>query len=194
VMDRTAEIEQLGAVYGQPVSQHQVRDVSEASFRYFAGKLGKRNGEVVLFILRPNGTLLLHTKDFYPSGAFRVPTGTLHEQEPLLDAVYRETDEETGLEVAVTRFLGVVEFEFRWSGQAILIPCYLFLLTELRGELRSRDAGERIAGFREVHPGALLAVAEHLENLTGGWEDWGWFRGLPHRLGFMLLSPPCGRV
>jgi ADP-ribose pyrophosphatase YjhB (NUDIX family) len=190
-MDRNVEIRELSALYGQPVSQHQVRDVPEASFRYFAGKLGKRNGEVVLFILRRNGKLLLHYKDFYPPDAFRVPTGTLHERESLLDGVYRETDEETGLKVAIARFLAVVEFEFRWGGQAILISSYLFLLTELQGELHSRDADERIAAFEEVDPGTLLAVAEHLENLPSDWADWGWFRAFPHRLAATVLSTPC---
>jgi len=193
-MDRNAEIRQLGALYGQPAFQPRVRDVSEASFRYFSGKLGKRNGEVVLFILRRNGKLLLHYKDFYPSDAFRVPTGTLHAHEPLVEGVHRETGEETGLTVSIDRFLAVIEFEFRWGGQTIMIPSYLFLLTEQQGELRSMDADERIAAFREVDLSELPAVAEHLEHLPPGWEDWGWFRGLPHHVAAALLSATCGKA
>ena len=186
-MDKQREIAELGAIYGEPSVGRWAREVTETAFRFWADKPQKRFGEVVLFILRTNGRLLLHTKAFYPEGAFRVPTGTLLEGEPLLDAVRRETQEETGLQVCVERFLAALEFEFRWQAQHFLIPSYLFLVRETQGALHCEDEQEQISAFREISPRELDCVAEQLEHLPPDWQDWGWFRGLPHRVAAQLL-------
>ena len=186
-MDRQRETAELSAIYGEPVVGHWAREVGEATFRFWTARSQKRFGEVVLFICRASGRLLLHTKAFYPEGAFRVPTGTLLEGEPLLDAVRRETQEETGLQVCVERFLAALEFEFRWQGQRFLIPSYLFLVRETQGALHCEDEQEQISAFREISPRELDSVAEQLEHLPPDWQDWAWFRSLPHRVAAQLL-------
>jgi ADP-ribose pyrophosphatase YjhB (NUDIX family) len=186
-MHRQKELAELGAIYGEPLLRRCTRDVSEATFRFWKAKSKKRFGEVVLFILRANGRLLLHTKAFYPEGVFRLPSGTLLEGERLLDAVRRETREETGLQVRVEHFLAVLEFEFRWQGQSLLIPSYLFLVREVQGTLHCEDGKEQICAFREISPCELIGVAEQLEHMSAEWQDWGWFRSIPHRIAAQLL-------
>lgn len=186
-VSREKEIVQLSTEYGTPLRQRHVLDVNQQTYDFW--KAHKRFGEVVLFIRRHNGNIILHTKSFYPAGALRVPSGTILEQESLLDAVYRETREETGLQVCVERFLAVLEFEFNCQGYAIYIPSYLFLLRELQGKLQVQDVHERIAAFSEVPLTALHAVAERLETLPSEWQDWGRFRGIPHRVAAELLNP-----
>jgi ADP-ribose pyrophosphatase YjhB (NUDIX family) len=188
-IDREQEIAQLGAAYGSPLRQRYVVEMSPAAFEFWTSKPSKRFGEVVLFILRRNGKLILHTKQFYPERAFRVPSGTIVEHEPLLDAVYRETEEETGLQVSVERFLAALEFELRCGGHMVLIPSYLFLLREREGHLETHDPSEQIAAFSEVDPSDLSTVAERLETLPGDWHDWGVFRAIPHRVAAQLLRP-----
>jgi len=174
--------------YGVPVRRRYELSVSRESFRrWSAPERRKGQGEVVLFVLRNDGNLILHTKDFYPPGAFRVPTGGILEHEPLLKAALREALEETGLTVAVERFLAIAEFEFRCEGKSIRTPSYLFLLREVGGQLKAQDLAERIAGFTEVAPSALLNVAGNLERLPPDWRDWGLYRAIPHRLAAEVL-------
>ncbi|MBC7262180.1 MAG: NUDIX hydrolase, partial [Chloroflexi bacterium] len=126
ILDRESEIAQLSTLYGTPVRQRYVLHVSNATIQWWASeKCRQRAGEVVLFIRLHNGDLLLHTKDFYPAGVFRVPSGGIKTGEGLCDAVRREALEETGLEVAIERFLAVIEFEFRCQELIIPYPSYL---------------------------------------------------------------------
>jgi len=188
-IDREQEVAQLGAAYGAPLRQRYVVEMRPAAFEFWSTKASKRFGEVVLFILRRSGKLILHTKQFYPERAFRVPSGTLLEHEPLLDAVYRETREETGLQVSVERFLAALEFELRCGAHLVLIHSYLFLLREREGHLETHDPSEQIAAFSEVDPSDLATVAERLESLPGDWHDWGALRAIPHRVAAQLLCP-----
>ena len=187
--DREKEIAEISRQFGAPGRRRSVQQVSPEGFGWWVRASHKRYGEVVLLILRPNGNLLLHSKDFYPAGAMRVPSGTVKENEPLLEAVRREAHEETGLELAIERFLAVVEFEFRFQQSSFPFSSYLFLLRETGGELGTLDASERISSFSEVPVSGLLEVAERLENMPPERQDWGRFRAFPHRLAAELLEP-----
>lgn len=158
-----------------------------------------RFGEVCMVIRRPNGRLILSTKDFYPRGAYRLPTGGIGHDERILDALLRETHEETGLEVEVRRLLAWIEYEgagVRPSEDRLSFHTFAFLLDEKGGTLGSLDPGERILGFREIDPGELPAVAEHLEGIAseisaeivGDWAAWGRFRAVVHRTVHEVLS------
>ena len=188
-VDREAEISELSALFGIPLRQRCALDVSQASHAWWSTeKARRRDGEVVLFILRRNDKLILHTKDFYPGGVMRVPSGGIKQGEAVLAAVHREVLEETGLQVSIERFLTLVEFEFHGPGQVIYYPSYSFLLHEVTGDLQSLDADERIVAFSEVSPSQLEVIAERLENVPPNWQDWGKFRAIPHRLAAELLS------
>jgi NAD+ diphosphatase len=187
--EREAEIEELGALLGTPERRRCVLHIDRATFEWWTEIKPRRRGEVVLLIRRRNGNCILHSKDFYPAGAVRLPSGGLKKGESLLDAANREAAEETGLEVVVERFLAVVDFEFHFNNQVIDFASYLFLLRETGGELESHDMDERICGFSEVGLEDLRFVAECLEQVPSEWRDWGCFRSYPHRLAAELL---CG--
>jgi ADP-ribose pyrophosphatase YjhB (NUDIX family) len=191
-IDREAEITQLSAEYGTPRRERCALDVSQASHEWWSTeKVRRRDGEVVLFIQRRNGNLILHTKDFYPGRVLRVPSGGIKRGEAVFSAVHREVLEETSLQVAIERFLALVEFEFHWRGGATRYPSYSFLLREVAGDLRSQDPHERIAAFSEVPFSELPSVARELENVPASWRDWGQFRAIPHRLAAELMG--CSR-
>jgi ADP-ribose pyrophosphatase YjhB (NUDIX family) len=185
---RGSEIAQLSTLYGVPAYRQCLLEVSQETYRRWSKGKRKRQGEVVLFIRRINGNLILHTKDFYPPGTLRVPSGRLRKDERLADAVHREALEETALTVAIDRFLAIVKFEFRYQNISILFGSYLFSLRELGGELRAADAGEHISAFVEVRPSELGSVADRLESMLGAWHDWGRYRAFPHRLAAELLE------
>ncbi|MBI4272181.1 MAG: NUDIX hydrolase [Candidatus Rokubacteria bacterium] len=147
-----------------------------------------RFGEVCMVVRRPNGTVLLTTKDFYPGGAFRLPTGGIAHGEGILDALLRETHEETGLTAEVRRFLAWIDYEGSGEGR-VVFHTFAFLLEETGGTLGSLDPHERIAAYREAAPEELVGIADHLDSIAselspdieGDWADWGRFRAVVHR-------------
>lgn len=146
-----------------------------------------RVGEVCMVIRRPSGTLLVSTKTFYPPGAYRLPTGGIDVGELIETALAREAHEETGLTVAVRRFLAAISY--RTARGEPVFHTFAFLLDELGGTLGSLDPHEEILDYREVDPAELIALADRLaalrsetsEKIEGDWADWGRFRAVVHR-------------
>jgi 8-oxo-dGTP pyrophosphatase MutT (NUDIX family) len=145
-----------------------------------------RVGEVAMVIRRPSGKILLSTKEFYPPGAYRIPTGGISHGESILDALLRETREETGLAVEVLRFLAAIDY-LPPAGEDVAFRTFAFLLDERGGNLGPLDPSERISSYREIAPDDLPKVAERLEassgaasEIGGDWADWGRFRAVVH--------------
>jgi 8-oxo-dGTP pyrophosphatase MutT (NUDIX family) len=181
------EIDDLAGRYGEP------RRVDATIHDGFDDPIRRKDrfGEVLMAVRRPNGRLLVAIKTFYPRGAYRLPTGGIHHGERILDALVRETKEETGLETAVRRFLATVAYRGRSSLTAPpLFHTFAFLLDELSGTLGALDTDEQIEDWREMSTAEVRAQAEVLENLTtegkkgigGSWADWGRFRAIAHRV------------
>ncbi|HKY52539.1 MAG TPA: NUDIX hydrolase [Candidatus Limnocylindria bacterium] len=151
---------------------------------------GDRFGEVLMAVRRPNGRLLVAIKTFYPRGAYRLPTGGIHHGEGVLDALVRETKEETGLDTAVRRFLATIAY--RGASSPVSPPLFhtfAFLLDELGGTLGALDTQEQIEDWREMSVAEVRAQADVLDQLAtegtqsigGSWADWGRFRAVAHR-------------
>ena len=158
-----------------------------------------RVGEVCMVIRRPNGKLLLSIKSIYPRGAYRLPTGGVGIGEPIIAALFREVNEETGLTVRVRRFLALISY--RPTGSPAAAPVFhtfAFLLDEVGGTLGALDPSEQIEDYKEIAVAELPAVAERLESLpeddrgiVGSWRDWGRFRAVVHRAVHEALTAPA---
>lgn len=97
-------------------------------------------------IQRADGTILLVQRGRQPEqGHWGLPGGKVDWMEKVEDAVVREVQEETGLRVAVTRLLCVVDHFEPALGQHWVAPVYL---------VRALDA--TVASVKE--PEALLAL------------------------------------
>ncbi|HLI07978.1 MAG TPA: NUDIX hydrolase [Ktedonobacteraceae bacterium] len=180
------ELQELARSYGQPVA-HTAELVPGA----LADPLNStdRYGEVCMVVRRPSGKLLTMTKTFYPRGVYRLPTGGINHGERILDALLRETYEETGLQVEVRRFLAAIAYR---EAQADMPRFYTFafLLDEMGGTLGATDLHERIEDYREIEPADLLTMARQLDSLgavystelRGNLDAWGRFRAVVHRL------------
>ncbi len=191
------ETQRLGERFGQPLRW----DVELENNGLF-DPLGKsdRYGEVCMVVRRRNGKLLTAIKTFYPRGAHRLLTGGIHHGEKILDALLRETAEETSLETEVRRFLAVVSY--RLPGQKASKPAafttFAFLLDETGGTLQNADPDEQLEEFREVDVAELPAIADYLDSLAaepseeihGKWHDWGRFRAVIHRAVYQALVTP----
>ena len=160
--------------------EHHQFDVSEAFFDEMARKQQESPGEVVMVIRRPTGKVLLLTKEFYPAGVYRLPSGMIKKGERPEDALVRETREETGLAVKVDRRLSVIHFVLRSGFRRTDFLSYVILTDEVAGKPTPEDLQESIAGFREVSPCDLRDVAAQLSNLPEQWRDWGRFRAIVH--------------
>jgi ADP-ribose pyrophosphatase YjhB (NUDIX family) len=135
-------------------------------------------------------------KTFYPAGAYRLPTGGINPNEPILDALLRETHEETGLQVSLTRFLAAVGYRIASKGDTPIFYTFAFLLNETGGTLSPIDKKEQVEAFREIELNELperVAYFEHLRtshsrDIDGDWRDWGQFRAVIHRLVWEALA------
>lgn len=177
-----AEVNALAARYGTPVRWSRTLDVSSRMLGEREKALKKRRGETVLAIPRPARRVLLHTKSFYPTGAYRLLSGGIEIGEGVEEGARREIREETGFGVQLTRFLGLVKYEFRSESHTAPWVSYVFLTEETSDPPQVMDSGEGITDFREIEWAGLLQVAEALERLPGEWNGWGCFRAIPHRL------------
>ena len=187
------ELERLTNQYGHPL----VRDVKlDVPGLFDPLNRSDRFGEVCMVVRRRDGNLLTMKKTFYPPGAYRLLTGGINHGEHILDALRRETYEETGLEVAVTRFLAAVAYHVEGTETVPLFYTFAFLLDETGGLLQVVDESERVEAFREVKPADLPAMADYLdgigatysEEIEGDWRDWGRFRAVIHRVVWEALQ------
>lgn len=193
MLDQTteAEIAALSAQYGPP--RRAAVDLDGRPFSPLT--LDDRYGEVCMVVRRPGGRLLTAIKTFYPPGCFRLLTGGVDHGETIAAALRREVAEETGLDVAVRRFLAVIEYRAALLGPRPFAT-FAFLLDELGGTLAVSDPREQIGSFREVAVDELPELAATLErapdqfaaDIDGNWRDWGRFRAVAHRLVYEELA------
>ncbi len=182
------EVAELARQYGPLERRHYVLEMGERSFAHWQEVRKDCRGEVALFILRPSGNVILHTKDFYPEGVYRVPTGGIEWGEGVVTAVHREAREETGLTVAIKHCLGILEYEFRYQEKTLPFVSYVFLLQENGGQLCPQDEGERITSLQEVPLTELEAVAQSLRTIEADWRDWGHYRAIAHSFAAEVLG------
>ncbi len=132
------------------------------------------HGEVCMAIRRPSGHFLLQTKANYPRSVMRLPSGGIHRGEPVDAALLREIWEETNLSVEVDRFVAHITYEH--AGNHARFSSYLFVVSEISGELRSNDPDEKITHWCEAAPADLPTYASALRDIHPKWRNWGQFR------------------
>ena len=158
--DLEEEIALIAARFGEP------RRV-DALIRPFFDPVQRpdRFAEVCMVIRRRNGNVPLSIKTFYPRGAYRLPTGGIHHGERIIDALRRETEEETGLETVTERFLAWITYRPVSAPDAPpLFHTFAFLLEEVGGRFHTSDLEEQIEDLLE---GFLLVGCQHSLTLQG---------------------------
>lgn len=161
------------------MKEYQI-EVGDAFFDDSVRKMEKKGGEVVMVFLRPGNKALLSTKEFYPQGTYRLPTGSMDKGEAPEDALVREAREETGFDVTAERKLGAIHWVFKNGDRMGEYYSHIFVVPETTDEPVPEDHSEQITGYREMPVCDLKQVGEELMTMQGRWNDWGRFRGLAH--------------
>lgn len=177
----TDEVAQLAAAYGAPAQRvyNVLADDYIRAYRW--NKDIDRRAEVVFAVQDAQGRLWVHAKPHYPAHIFRLPSGGVHWDERVEDALLREVAEEMNLPVQVARFLGIVEYRF-WHGPCMVpFASYVFHLTT-GNHVPACRVGEEISEFRAVLPSQVAQIAVDLRNLIGDRRGWGQWRALVHDL------------
>lgn len=188
--ERETELAHIAQEYGEP------RRIAVTFDHIDFDPLNKtdRIGEVCMVIRRREGCLITARKTYYPPNAHRLLTGGIAADEPIIDALLRETYEETSLDVEIRQFLAVISYQAanrtNANNKFHAFTTFAFLLDEVGGVLASQDENERIAEFCCIATHELAARAAFLENLSeeytpeirGRWSDWGAFRAVVHRI------------
>lgn len=179
------ELTVLAKRLGTPIT----RDIALDDIAFDPVGNPSRFAEVCMVVRRPGGTVLLSIKTFYPRRAFRLPTGGIDRDEPILDALVRETKEETGLLPEPRRFLASLTYTDGPGGRPVF-HTFAFLLEDRTGApVTPLDEHEQIESYVEVPVGELPAVARQLDQIPAdgapgilNWDAWGRFRAHVHRV------------
>lgn len=151
-----AELGELAFRFGEPLRV----DVALSDGFLDPIYMPDRCGEVCMVIRRPNGKVLLSTKTFYPPGAYRLPTGGIEPSEGIFAALLREAHEETGLLLAVRRFLTDISYRTKAGRSGDREPAHAGRPYRAKAgqsgdrepgqAFRPRAAGERAGGHGPV--------------------------------------------
>jgi 8-oxo-dGTP pyrophosphatase MutT (NUDIX family) len=181
------EVEQLAARYGSPVHRSYSLEADDYIYTYRWRKDSDRRAEVVFAIEDVTGKIWVHAKPHYPPHIFRLPSGGIHWQESVEEALLREVGEETGLPVHIERFLGIIQYDFTHGDSSVQFASYVFHLCSEGGQPVIHES-EEISEFQAVLPSHLSQIADDLRSLMGDRRGWGQWRALAHDVVYEYLS------
>jgi 8-oxo-dGTP pyrophosphatase MutT (NUDIX family) len=187
------ELEQLAVAYGQPEMRVIEIEGDEYLFSSRLYRSRSRRGEVVLAIERPRRCVLLHRKGWYEPGVYRLLSGGIDRDEAVEITLARELEEETGLTLDTTHFLGLLDCHIHYASQSaqqsreVSFVSYVFHLSRTKGVLRLAQTTEDITAFRDVPIADLPSVAEDLRHVPPLRTGWGRWRAVAHDFVYEML-------
>lgn len=98
-------------------------------------------------VIENNKVLLLYREK---SNSWHLPKGTLKENESLEEAAKRETLEETGFDVKIGNYLGILESEFERDGKKVAKTTHYFFGTLTSKEQKAHDEEHDKVEFVEL--------------------------------------------
>lgn len=181
------EVNELAKEFGTPIRRHFHIQADEYIRAYRWRADSDRRAEVVFAIQDPASRIWVHAKAHYPGHIFRLPSGGIEWREPVLTALLREVEEETGLSVYVQRFLGLIEYCFHDGDSTAYFASYIFQLMSDGSSPRLPADGE-ISAFHTILPCQLLQLSADMRNMVGARRGWGQWRALAHDLVYDALT------
>jgi ADP-ribose pyrophosphatase YjhB (NUDIX family) len=176
------EVAELSTHFGTPARRTFHMQADDYIYSYRFSKSSDRRAEVVFAIEDAAGQVWVHSKSNYPAHIFRLPTGGVHRNERVIDGLVREVQEETGLAVEITRFLGIIDCHFWYGSLTTRFASYVFHVRAACVGCPTIPYGEPISEFRAVSPTQIRQLAANLRKLPGVRQAWGEWRALAHDL------------
>jgi len=136
-------------------------------------------GEVILVLTTRDELVWLHTKDFYPNGIYRLPTGKLHEGESPDAGFARELHEEAGI-APIPPPECIAHIRYQSGDEVYPFVSYVYRVHDANDSPSPIDESEQITGWRCVPVRELTSVATELRTLPKRWASWGRFRAPAH--------------
>jgi 8-oxo-dGTP pyrophosphatase MutT (NUDIX family) len=166
------DMQALEAKLGEPVVRFMEYEIKPWEYDVVEGSMrGGRAHDVTFFIRKRDdpGQLVVVSKQFFPPGAFRAPSGAANPGESLEEGALREAHEETGLRIELKRYLVRISARFtNGDRKPIDWTTHVFEARELGGKLEPIDTFEiaeaRWATFDELQ-GPIRRVL-----LDSGWD------------------------
>lgn len=122
-----------------------------------------RAHDVTMFIIRADYVVVIK-KPMYPPGAYRAPSGGINPGEPFEEGTLREAYEETGLTIALEKYLLRARVDFTCNGQIIHWTSHVFTARIVDGLLQPIDTHEiveaRFATFEELRGSIRKALLD----------------------------------
>ncbi len=138
-------IAEMERKYGSPRHLHLCFEILPPEMNMLQGsKKHDRNHDVTVFIFKDRSyrEFAAIAKHMFPAGAYRAPSGAANPGEDLETGTIREAREETGLEIALDRFILHIHARFTCGPVAENWRSLVFTATRAGGELRHQDEEE----------------------------------------------------
>ncbi|MHB8895254.1 MAG: NUDIX hydrolase [Candidatus Geothermincolia bacterium] len=171
---REEDQESLEVRLGRPALRSMTYEIDPSEFDMVDRSMYKgRAHDVTMFIRKRDNPVEIAVirKPFFPPGVFRAPSGAANRGESLSDGAVRESKEETGLDVELTRYVARINAKFTCDGKVIDWVSHVLEANELAGVLAPIDTHEiaeaRWASLDELQGAIRQALLD-----TG----WGLFR------------------
>lgn len=132
------------AMLGRPAEANWTYPIAEPEMAMVVSSTRgqTRLHDVTLFIFDARGQLALIRKPGYAEGAWRAPGGGINRGEPFMDGAAREALEETGLTVALQRYLLRVRVTFTSGDQIQPWTTHVLVASATAGNLQTQDPHE----------------------------------------------------
>lgn len=142
---REDDVSELEARLGPPVHREMTYEIDAFEFDMVEGSMyNGRAHDVTMFIRKKDdpSSFVVIRKPFFPPEAFRAPSGAANRGETLEHGAVRESKEETGLDVELTRYLARINARFTSEDRVIDWTSHIFEAQELSGKLDPIDTHE----------------------------------------------------
>lgn len=128
---------------------------------------------VDLVVKSKRGILLVKRSIKPDMGKWHFPGGTVEYKEKLVDAVKRKAKEETGLQIKIKKFLGIIEFmNYKRIGYSHIIDL-VFLVEPVRGHIRGNSelGGTNLKFFKKLPKNMITKQRKFLGEKLIKWNN-----------------------
>lgn len=142
---KSDDVNELERKLGQPVKAEMSFEVHPWEYDVVEGSMHDgRAHDVTMFIRKEDDprSIAVIKKPFFPAGAFRAPSGAAKPGERLEEGAIRESHEETGLSVELTRYIARISATFTNGDRTINWTTHIFEARHTGGEINPLDTGE----------------------------------------------------